>query len=493
MRSLLLPLLLHFGLLVAGLGILHATRAIDKLTLRGILAAGGLAYLVGAAVVMQTCVLLLTLGAPFGLPMVALVCGVFAVPLSFHLGLTARRPRRISMPLRVPADDRLAVVALGAFALFAVFALAMSANQPLGTTDYDAWNLFARKALLLFDGSHLPLAVLQSPASGYIHPDYPLVLSLLEAAHFRALGTYELSSVHTVIWALAIAFVWAGVFLSARVVRPTVAAIVFPGVVMLTVGDLLTGYADLPMVFYLGLGVLSLGIWLESGRRRDLVIALLLFAGAVGLKNEGLMGTVAALASVAIVLAVARAWGRLRELALMVVPLAALAIAPWRVWLAAHHLKGDIPVAKGLDPGFLAHRISRVWPAVQALYGQLDNVSTVAIAVPVALAVVLLRLRARERSSTVAFYLLVGLLYFALLLWAYWISPLEIHFHIETSVTRIYFGVAFIALVAILQLGGRSLTPSDRGSGSPPTSSVSDEQTAGVKSHESEAAQAAAR
>lgn len=452
--------------MLAGFGILRATGALGELTVRGSLAAGGLAYLVGAGVVMQTCVLLLTLGVPFGLPLVLVLCSAFALPLSLDLRRAVGRRRPVTMRLSVGPEDRVAVAVLAVFAAFAVLALVTTANQPVGQPpDYafDAWNLWGRRAVLMLTGSHLPLAVLQSPASGYIHPDYPFVFPLLEAVHFRAMGRYELSSVHTVVWVLAIAFVWAGVYLSARVVRPVVSALVFPGVVLLSTYQLLIAYADLPLAFYLGLGVLSLGIWFESGQRRDLVIAMLLFAGAVGFKNEGLMGAVAALGGAAAVLAAARLWRRLRELALTAIPLAALAIAPWRVWLAVHHLRGDLPIVKGLDPSFLAHRISRVWPAVQGLYGQLDNLSTVAIAVPVSLAIVLLRLRGRERLLALAFYLAVGVLYFAALVWAYWISPLNINFHIGTSVDRVYLGIAFIALAAVLQLGGRALTPTGEG------------------------------
>ena len=129
-------------------------------------------------------------------------------------------------------DETIVLIALGSFGVLAVIGLITLGNDPVSV--YDAWNLWARKAALMFLGSHLPLGVFSSTAGGYIHPDYPLVLPLLEAVNLRALHRYELSSVHTVVWALAIAFVWAGVYLGLRVAPRRLCAVLFPGVVMLT-------------------------------------------------------------------------------------------------------------------------------------------------------------------------------------------------------------------------------------------------------------------
>jgi hypothetical protein len=238
-----------------------------------------------------------------------------------------------------------------------------------------------------------------------------------------------------------------GAFIANRVARPAVWAPILVGMFMLAVGGLLTAYADVPMSIYLGLGVLALGIWLESGRRADLIVATLLLAGAAGFKNEGLLGCVAAFVVGLVVVAVTERWGpRLKDVLIAAGAVAIFAVLRWRVWLAAHSLKGDISISKGLDPSFLAHRLSRVWPAVQALYGQLDSVSTLAVVVPIGLAVVLLGLRQTMSRRIPVFYLATGIAYFLALIWAYWVSPIEIHFHIATSVSRIYVGISFIAV-----------------------------------------------
>jgi hypothetical protein len=59
--------------------------------------------------------------------------------------------------------------------------------------------------------------------------------------------------------------------------------------------------------------------------------------------------------------------------------------------------------------------------------------------------------------------------------WAYLVSPLPLSFLIPTSVTRIYFGVEFIAVAAILHLAGRApLVPQIRSSEVLPATSESE-------------------
>ncbi len=461
MKSFVEALAGQLALVLAGSGALRAARVVKPMSLANLFKAGGLAYLVGVALTMQTCVLALVLGVPFGLVTFGVVCLICGMPLLLDVRPLMRhrqwawpdRWRRPSLPRRLTSEQTIVVVAAAGFAVLALIGLITLGNRPILPGDYDAWNTWTRKAGLMFLEPHLPLAVLGSPASGFVHPDYPLVLSLLEALHLRALHRYELSSVHTVLWTLGIAFVWAGIYLGSRVVRPALCLLLFPGVFMLTVVQLLTAYADVPMAFFLGLGTLALGLWLESARRPDLALAMMLFAGAAGMKNEGLVGAVVVIGAGIVVLACYRRFIRAGELAVGGLAMGVFAILPWHIWLLAHHLKGDIPFPGGFSPSYLIDRFSRLGPGLTGLYDQLTNVQTIAIAVPIALAVVLVRIWRREWSPLLWFYLLAGLLYFVALCWAYWANPGNLGFLITTSANRVYVGLAFIAVVAILHVG----------------------------------------
>jgi TRAP-type C4-dicarboxylate transport system permease small subunit len=120
--------------------------------------------------------------------------------------------------------------------------------------------------------------------------------------------------------------------------------------------------------------------------------------------------------------------------------------------LVAHNLKGDTPFPGGLNPSYLIDRVSRLGPGITGLYNQLTNVGTIAVAVPIAIAVILMRLRRAQRTLLVWFYLLAGLFYFAVLVWAYWVNPIQIQFLVMTSADRVYMGLAFIALMGVLHL-----------------------------------------
>jgi hypothetical protein len=447
-------------MLVAGMGILRAFGVVRRGSAARWVAAAGLAYLCGVAGVMLVSILVLVLGGPFDLKTFAVVCAVLALALLLELpdGRRFLTLPRLSAVRDAPLERKLAVATLAAFGVVAIVGLFSVGNWPVDL--YDAWNLWTRKAQLLFVRPHIPLEVFKSAAyysggnaPGNVHPDYPLLLPMLEAIHLRGLGRLDVRQVHEVFWLLLIAFVWAGGFLASRISRAAVWSVLLCGAALFASAPLLWAYADVPTALFLGTGVLSLGLWLEFGARSDLAVASLLLGGAAGIKNEGLLGAVAALAVGLFVVLSRRQRERVRELVVAALAFAAIGVIPWRLWLSAHGLKGDLPLGKGIDPGFLVDRFDRVWPSMGALHDQLINHESVAIFAAIGIALAIVRLRGPARSPVAAFYLATGVLYYFALVWAYWISPLPLRFHLQTSVSRVYLGLGFIALAAILQMG----------------------------------------
>jgi hypothetical protein len=276
----------------------------------------------------------------------------------------------------------------------------------------------------------------------------------------RSLHQYELSSGHEVIFALGVAFAWAGVYIGSRVTRASICALVFPGVLMLVLSQLTTAYADLPMAFFLCLAVLVLGLWFESRDRRDLILSMFLFAGAAGTKNEGLVGSVVVIVGGILVLLAHRDLVGARRLLVAGIAMGALAILPWHLWLAAHNLKSDTPFPSGFSPIFLSHRTARVWPGVKGLYAQLITVDAPSLFVMLAIVAVGWHLVRRSDRTIVAWYYLVaGIFYFGALVWAFWANPLQIQFLVETSANRVYLGFAFICLAGVIHLGASRVVP----------------------------------
>lgn len=465
MRADLAPIPLHLLILLAGLGLLRVAGVVPRFFSLRALAAGGLAYLCGLAAALTLSILLLTLGGPFDLATFIAICLVLASPLVIDLrAITSARwarPRWVrgarAYWREAGLERRLVLVSMAVFVAIALVGICTLSGQPIDReAGFDTWNLWMRKANLMFFGSHLPVAVFKSHAEGYIQAYYPIGYPLLLAAHMRSMGIYETSIVHVVVWILMVAFVWAGAFLASQVTRPLVWAALLPGTVFLVYGQASSGYADIPVAIFLGLGVLAMGIWLERRRRADLWVACLLLSGAVQIKNEGFIGAIIILVVAACYLLRWRRWAAIRDLAVGSAGVAFLAILPWRLWLSANHIQGDHSLGNTFDPSYLINHFNRVWPSLKALESQITNQTSTSGLIVIAIALALLRLRGRSHHHLASFYLGVGVLYFLSLFAAYWTSPFNeegLPFYIETSVFRIVpGGLGFICVAAILHL-----------------------------------------
>lgn len=485
MRATVGPILLHLLILLAGLGMLRLAGIVPRLWSLRALAAGGLAYLCGVAALMSLSILLLVIGGPFSLVTIVLICVLLASPLAIDVPALART-RRIGLPSRERAREwwselgmerRLVALTVLVFLVLAIIGLLTLSGQPIDReAGFDTWNLWMRKASLLFFDTHLPTAVFKSPAEGYIQAYYPLGYSLMLAAHMRSMGVYETSTVHEVVWIMLLAFVWGGAFLASQVTRPFVWVTLLTGTVLLVYVQASSGYADIPQAIFLCVAVLATGIWLERRRRSDLMVACLLLAGAAQIKNEGFSGVIITLVVAFVYLLAQREWPALRELVVGGFAVVAVAILPWRIWIAANHISSDHSLGQTFDPSYLIHHFNRVGPSLKALESQISGQASTSVLIVIGLAMALSRLWGRSRHPLSIFYLAVGVLYFLSLLASYWTSPFKgesgLSWYIQTSIFRIVpGGLGFICLAAILHMSNATLparAPSDSSRASPP-------------------------
>jgi hypothetical protein len=436
---------------LAGLGIVRSPRQA--------LAGLGLAYLTGMAAVMLAGIALTVAGMTFDLPACGLVC--FAVACGGLLVARARnrdaggRPRTCGTP-----GWRRALIAAVSVAALAYVAIGLLTAAVTPLDSFDAWSIWGRKAVMLVGLGHLPAGAFASSAYSFMHPDYPILLPLWESLQLRAIGHVDTQLLHVAFWLLLVAFLSAVAFIGARVSRwalvaPFVAgAALAPGVV----DQLISANADVPMACFLAIGVLSLGIWLERGDRAALALAALQLAAAANVKNEGLVGAVVALAVAAAIVALDGRWRALRALAFGAAAVAA-AVAPWRIWTAAHGIHGDLPVASGLSPGYLADRSDRIRPAFDALVGRLADQGRWSYILPAALALMIVCLLVRWSPGSpgrrlAAFYLATAVAFFVLVLWSLVVIPNTLDFQLPSSAPRVISGMVFIGLAALIHLSG---------------------------------------
>jgi hypothetical protein len=462
MRAAIGPGLAHLTLLGAGFGILYAIGVLRDITPRRLLAAAGLAYLTGVSVVMLVLIALLVIGVPLSLPLFVGLSVVFALPVL--LGLRHRSAwtgLRLREGLRgLDLEGRIVAGIVVAVAIFAVVGIYTAGVRPL--TEFDAWQLWTRKALLLFYDPHLPVEVLTSKVAYVnVQPDYPLLLPVLEAVQFRAGGRPDTQEAHATTWLLCVAATWALAYVASRCARPFVWIGVPAGVVVLLGAQAVTGYADVPVAGFLGVGTLAVGFWLQSGHRSDLALGAIMLGGAAATKNEGLVGAAIVFGVAVVTCVVPRLWRAAAETACAGALTAIAAIVPWRAWMAAHDVSGTLAAGDGLNPAYLVDHFDRVWPSIRSIAAQLVTLPVAEVTVAIGIAIALVRIRSLPRLA--AFYLGVGLLYFMSLVWAYWISPLPLVFHIVTSVDRVVFGLALIAVAAILHLGQSDVAPAEEG------------------------------
>lgn len=459
--------LLDLLLLAAGLGVLVGLGQLDA-SPRSLAAGAGLGFLTGLASVLMLAITLMSVGVPFGpitVTVLSLVLGVGGALLAHRRGGLRPSPAAsearsavragVKARLRAVSADRWAVVAFAsAFGAFALVGFADAAVTQI--TGWDAWTMWARKATVLYYFGGLPPEFFAVPENQFASPDYPLLLPAYEAISFRAMGGIDTQTMHVQLWALLVAFGWALAGLAHRVVRPVVwaplvlLALLAPG----AWGALLTAYADVPMAIFLCLGALCLGLWISRRRTPDLALAAVLLAGAASTKNEGLMAAVAVLGVAAAVVALERrGLAALRPMAVAAGALVAL-VLPWRLWAAFHGIEGQIPVAQGLNPLYLAGRIERVIPSIRALVDSLDDQEAFTYLLPLGVGVAAICLATGVARGVAAYYLGSMAAVSALLVWAYWIAPTELAWHLETSVGRVSTGVVFVGVAGLLHLAG---------------------------------------
>jgi hypothetical protein len=459
MRADLAPFALDLLLGFAGLGILVAFRLVP-VRATSMVAAFGLAYLTGAALVPLVMSILLVIGIPFNLETYALVTLV-CIGLGVYFGWTRSDERSPTLPAwwrrpwrSWPVEIWIVAVFALAFGGFALVGILTAWRVPI--IGWDAWAFYARKAEMLTWHDSLISQFWGSSNYTFIMPDYPLQIPVFEALHFRAAGNVDTQAVARHLWLLLVGFVWGAAYLVRDRVRPIVWAPVLllvafaPGVWE----QLLTDFTDVPMALFAGMGAIALGLWLNQGDDGGggfLALAAVMLGACANTKNEGLMVAVA-------LLAVAGVVGLVRHLRIRPFLIACgavvVAILPWRIWMSAHDIESDLPVSKGLDPGYMLSRTSRIWPSIQTLGHELSDQSRWLYLLPLAVLIVLAALISGTARRVAAFYAASFVVVSAGFVWTYWLSPYPIGWHLENSANRVITVMLFICVAALVHVSG---------------------------------------
>jgi hypothetical protein len=385
-----------------------------------------LAYLLGVAATGVAAAHLALIEVPLGLAALVVLA---ALVLLFGW----RRARRVgastSLSLaREPAwSTALGSAALVVCAVLLAHAWRTYELRPL--LEWDGWAIWGTRARALYEFGGATGPVFTSEA--YLPLQHPLLLPALEAMDFRAMAAFDPTLVHVQFVLLAVGFLAAFVtllrgFAPEHVIGLTALALLAAEPLL---KQLSTNMADVPLAFFVALGLLGVGRWLATDEAWTLVAGALFLAAATLTKNEGAM-----FALVALLAAVPAARSRLRTLAVAAAAVA-LVLLPWRLNVALRDLPlVEYDLGNALSPSYLADHSNRVSPAARGLSDEIFTLEwgLLPLLLPLGLAAAF----AARRYALASFALLWVALAFLGLLVVYWISTIPIELALVWSGDR---------------------------------------------------------
>jgi hypothetical protein len=397
----------------------------------------GLAYVLGLAATAGVAAHLALIGIPMGLGELIVLTLAVVIPgrrrfRSLPAGTRARRPES-------PWSRGVGVAAfIGALVVLA-HAMRTFAVRPL--VEWDGWAIWGMKARALYDFGGVGHGLFTTQPYGPLQ--HPLLLPSLEAIGFRAMGAFDGTLIHVQLALLAFGFAAAlWTLLRERVPAAFAGATILAIVVAdSTLRQLVGNLADIPLAFFVALGVVALARSLLEDASDLLPFAAAMLGAATLTKPEGLLFAVAALVPF---VAIARTNASVRTaLAVLVI------LLPWRIFTAIHGLKNpEYSLGDALSPGYLADHSSRAGPAFRGVWHQVWS-SGWGWLVPLALIAFAGGLLAR-RWRLAGFAAAWALLSYAGIVLVFWISVVPVELTLRWAAYR---------TVASLVIGAAALAP----------------------------------
>ena len=345
-----------FNLFLLGVGITALASLRGWRTWRDLVRIGGLAYLIGVALVGVTLSIELVLGVPFSAATILLTGAALA--------LAAVALRRTLARWRPELPDARAqgvwLVTLMGVALVVVYLEALFRSARLSALSaWDAWAFWVPKAKAIYFFGGLDEQFFRELAN----PSYPPLVPALEAAAFHFMGSADAVTLHLQFWFLACGFVAAVASLLAPRVHPLM---LWPCLLLVLVAPRVVGrnldpQADFILDYFFALAALLVALWLVDREPWLLMATALLMAAAVMTKRDGqlLVACIVLAGAIATWQQWRFAWPRLGLVAAVAIGM----LVPWRIWYSSRDLTGDLPSAGALA---LFDNLDRGWPALES-------------------------------------------------------------------------------------------------------------------------------
>jgi hypothetical protein len=408
-----------------------------------------LGYGIGCGIVVWAMLIFQALGLSFAVVgLLALLLGVSALAFPFArrrrpAGGAGSRVAPTSVPLqRIEWFFIAAIILELSSAFFHAWLLPMEA--------YDAVSNWGLKAKAIFLAGRIPETFFRNPNYEVFHPDYPLLVPLLESYVYRCAADLREASAKMV-FPLFLAGCAAVLFAALRRVGQTRRSCFLFSFLLVSVPyfseQATNGYADVVVSFYFGAGSLYLYFWQTTGRNFFLVLSASLTACAALTKNEGLVLVGIHLVWLAVVLLSRSGIANRRNLSCLGLYICILAVAlmPWYRFQDSLGSRNDVINSDAVTAGLTWGSLSRVGPILYHLQTQVFGPKNWNLVWILFGAAVGLRRRVLLRSPAVFVACAVGLALAAYmsvyLITPYGVPPFDVTWHLRTSASRLLLHV----------------------------------------------------
>ena len=366
--------------------------------------------------------------------------------------LFARRPRRkgrsesrlavASVPFqRVECVLIAAILIETSAAFFHAWLLPMEA--------YDAVANWGLKAKAIFMAGNIPEGFLRNPNYEVFHPDYPLLVPLLESHVYRCIGDLREVSAK-IIFPLYLVGCVAILMAALRRAGQSRRGCLLFGFLLVSIPyfseQATNGYADVVVSFYFGAGSLYLYLWQTKGTGLFLILSALLTSCAALTKNEGFVLVGVHLVWLAAVLLSRSGIAFRRKLFSLGIYfcIVSAVLMPWYLFKNSLGLRNDV-INSEVVAGLNWNSFSRVGPILYHLQTQVFGPKNWNLVWILLCAAVGLRHRILLRSPAAFVLCAMGLTVVAYmsvyLITPYTIPPFDVRWHLRTSASRLLLHV----------------------------------------------------
>ncbi len=315
---------------------------------------------------------------------------------------------------------------------------------------YDAVSNWGLKAKAIFLAGSIPERFLRNPNYEVFHPDYPLLVPLLESYVYRFVGDFREASAK-VLFPLFLAGCVVVLFAALRRAGQTRRSCLLFSFLLVSVPyfseQATNGYADVVVSFYFGAGSLYLYLWQTTGRGLFLALSALLTGCAALTKNEGLVLCGIHFLWLAAVLLSRSGIVLRRKLVSFGTYSCILAavLMPWYLFKDSLGLRNDVINSEAITASLSWNRLSRVGPILYHLQTQVFGPKNWNLVWVLLGAAVGLRRKVLLRSPAVFVLGATGLtlaVYMSVyLITPYTIPPFDVTWHLKTSASRLLLHV----------------------------------------------------